>query len=411
MVLAYILIGIVAGFVSFVASLFLGTSILMAFGIYTLVGFTSIIVMSVIHIAVSKFAAGTAPQADEKLQISAPNHAALTGTVEQTTPLNELADKPNATFKILAVDDERFILDLVKIIGRNVGDFNIVTASSGAEALDLLTRTNQTFDYLLFDISMPEMSGIDLCRQVRAMPRYRKVPLVMLTAMRDMEHISEAFRAGATDYATKPFDIEELGARLKMANQTFKAQAGVDTLTRAQVVKPFGSQRSTQWDALIDHLALSNYLTLLSPKDMGDIQIFAIKIDRLETLRARFEPSRMDTILESVAAAVTSRLDASQTVMAYTKDGELVIATSAIDLPDISQMETSIAQCIQDAVPEEESLDSAWAGVSIGYPVPVQGAKNQRAELAIRRALESAENRVLSKNGQAVIQLPQASGN
>jgi CheY-like chemotaxis protein len=308
------------------------------------------------------------------------------------------------------VDDERFILDLVKIIGSNVGDFNIVTASSGAEALDLLTRTNQTFDYLLFDISMPEMSGIDLCRQVRAMPRYQKVPLVMLTAMRDMQHISEAFRAGATDYATKPFDIEELGARLKMANQTFKAQASVDTLERAQVVKPFGSQRATQWDALIDHLALSNYLTLLSPKDMGDIQIFAIKIDRLETLRARFAPSRMDSILESLAAAVTARLDASQTVMAYTKDSELVIATSVTDLPDISQMETSIAQCIQDAVSEETSLDSAWASVSIGAPVPVQGAKNQRAELAIRRALESAENRILAKNGQAVIPLPQASG-
>jgi GGDEF domain-containing protein len=143
---------------------------------------------------------------------------------------------------------------------------------------------------------------------------------------------------------------------------------------------------------------------------MGDIQIFAIKIDHLETLRARFEPSRIDTILESVAAAVTSRLDASQTVMAYTKDSELVIATSITDLPDISQMETSIAQCIRDAVPEEASLDSAWASVSIGAPVPIQGAKSQRAELAVRRALESAESRILSKNGQAVIQLPQASG-
>ncbi len=410
MVLAYILIGIVAGFVSFVLSLFLGMSIWAALGIYTMAGSAGVAVASAIHLAISTWGARTAPQADETLQISDANHAALTGTAVQTAPVNAVPEKPNETFTILAVDDERFILDLVKIIGGNVGDFNIVTASSGAEALDLLTRTNQTFDYLLFDISMPEMSGIDLCRQVRAMPRYQKVPLVMLTAMRDMEHISEAFRAGATDYATKPFDIEELGARLKMANQTFKAQASVDTLERAQVVKPFGSQRATQWDALIDHLALSNYLTLLSPKDMGDIQIFAIKIDRLETLRARFAPSRMDTILESVAAAVTARLDAVQTVMAYTKDSELVIATSVTDLPNISQMETSIAQCIQDAVPEEESLDSAWASVSIGSPVPIQGAKKQRAELAIRRALESAENRILAKNGQAVIQLPQASG-
>jgi hypothetical protein len=97
--------------------------------------------------------------------------------------------------------------------------------------------------------------------------------------------------------------------------------------------------------------------------------------------------------------------------MAYTKDSELVIATSVTNLPDISEMETRIAQCIQDAVPEEESLDSAWASVSIGAPVPVQGAKNHRAELAIRRALESAENRILSKNGQTVIQLPQAASN
>jgi len=71
---------------------------------------------------------------------------------------------------------------------------------------------------------MPGMDGIELCRWVRQIPRYHQTPIIMLTAMRDMKNMGEAYRAGATDYATKPFDIEDLGMRLRVAQETVQAQ-------------------------------------------------------------------------------------------------------------------------------------------------------------------------------------------
>lgn len=223
MVIGYVLLSIAAGLIGFVASLFFGASFWSAFGVYTLVGFTSMIVMPVVHAVSSKLADRTSLKTDA-------DHWTATDTANKAkpeTPQTNLSAKP--VFTVLAVDDEPFTLELVEIIAASAGDFRIVTATSGDEALDYIMNIDQSFDYLLFDINMPGMSGIDLCRQVRQMLRYRDVPIVMLTALRDMKNMDEAFRAGATDYATKPFEVDELCKRFQMAHEWFKSHDDTNT--------------------------------------------------------------------------------------------------------------------------------------------------------------------------------------
>tara|TARA_B100001059_G_scaffold201281_1_gene208536 strand:+ start:964 stop:2154 length:1191 start_codon:yes stop_codon:yes gene_type:complete len=395
MIFGYILLGVTAGFFGAAASFGLGASFWSVLGIYTLSGFAGIIVVPLIQAVTRGLTAHAAPQADAE-------HDIASGPLQPSAPLLTPEHKPHAAFTILAVDDDPFILDLVDTIGASAGAFDIVVASSGTEALDLLSSTDRTFDYLLFDISMPQMSGIDLCRRVRLMPRYQDVPLVMLTALRDMDHIAEAFRAGATDYATKPFDIEALRKRFQAAHAAFKA--------RTDVAQTADGQRQTRTDTYIDRVALSHYMTRLSAKDAAAVQVFALKIDRMEALRALYAPDQLATLLDDVAATVTNSLDARQTVMAYTEDSDLVIATRTIFPLELVGLEARVAQCVRAFDPRIDHGNSMRFGVSVGDPVPLQGPRNTRAKLAIDRAVGFAQDRALSKHKGPVTYLPRAFG-
>ena len=122
--------------------------------------------------------------------------------------------------KILAVDDDPIILELLTQFVASFGKHALVTAGSGNEALDLLASdTKAGFDCFMLDIQMPGMDGMELARQIRAMPDHVETPIVMLTAMSEKRYIDGAFGAGATDYVTKPFDVPELQTRIEVIDR------------------------------------------------------------------------------------------------------------------------------------------------------------------------------------------------
>jgi two-component system KDP operon response regulator KdpE len=113
---------------------------------------------------------------------------------------------------LLIVDDERSIRLSLRTILSNFG-FVIVEAARGEEALSLVRSAE--FDAVLLDINMPGMDGIDVCRSMRrTAPR---LPIVMLTVQDSEDRKVEALDAGADDYITKPFQLRELTARLRVA--------------------------------------------------------------------------------------------------------------------------------------------------------------------------------------------------
>ena len=80
--------------------------------------------------------------------------------------------------------------------------YRILTVAGGAEALALLEQ--QTIDLFLLDVTMPEMDGLEFCRALRQLPRYRQVPVVVLTARTKAFDRVQGAIAGATAYLTKP---------------------------------------------------------------------------------------------------------------------------------------------------------------------------------------------------------------
>lgn len=108
---------------------------------------------------------------------------------------------------ILCVDDDELVLMAIEELLKTEG-YNILTASGGQEALDLLE--GQDVDLMIFDIIMPGMNGYELCKKVRRMERFADTPIIMLTAMSGEEDREKGMAAGATVYLPKPISPVKL---------------------------------------------------------------------------------------------------------------------------------------------------------------------------------------------------------
>lgn len=113
---------------------------------------------------------------------------------------------------ILVVDDDRDVAGTIERTLRRK-DHQVVVAYSGVQALQLIQRQHP--DLVVLDIMMPRMDGIEVCQRIRALPNVASVPILFLTAKGKIEDKIEGFEAGADDYLTKPFDLRELGLRVK----------------------------------------------------------------------------------------------------------------------------------------------------------------------------------------------------
>ncbi|MBC7249880.1 MAG: response regulator transcription factor, partial [Anaerolineae bacterium] len=113
---------------------------------------------------------------------------------------------------ILVVDDDVYVADTMQRSLQKRGH-EVLTAYNGIEALGLIQQ--QIPDLIILDISMPRMNGIEVCRRLRSDARTKSIPIIFLTARSMIEDKIEGFEAGADDYITKPFDIQELELRIK----------------------------------------------------------------------------------------------------------------------------------------------------------------------------------------------------
>lgn len=112
--------------------------------------------------------------------------------------------------KILLVDDELQIVEICKDY-LNAAGYETITAKDGVQALSLARREKP--DLIVLDLMMPEMDGLDVCREIR---RESDVPIIMLTARVEETDKLIGLELGADDYITKPFSPRELVARIRV---------------------------------------------------------------------------------------------------------------------------------------------------------------------------------------------------
>ena len=121
-------------------------------------------------------------------------------------------EKDTDKAQILIVDDSSASLKLMTTLLTNQG-YQVRPASSGPLALRSVAI--ETPDLILLDVKMPDMDGYEVCRQLKADPQTCNIPLIFISGLDDVVNKVKGFAAGGVDYITKPFDSEDLLARIE----------------------------------------------------------------------------------------------------------------------------------------------------------------------------------------------------
>ena len=113
---------------------------------------------------------------------------------------------------VLVADDEPHIGRIIKM-KLEQGPFDVTLAYDGQEALAAV-ESSSDLALVLLDVMMPKMSGLDVLARLRADPRHRALPCIILTAAGQEQHYRQAMALGANDFLTKPFSPKKLYARV-----------------------------------------------------------------------------------------------------------------------------------------------------------------------------------------------------
>ena len=119
----------------------------------------------------------------------------------------------NPNMKVLVVDDFATMRRIITNVLKQLGYENIFEAEDGTKALQVL-ETEQ-IDFVITDWNMPQMSGLDLLKAIRASEDKKEIPVLMVTAEAMQENIIKAAQAGVNNYIIKPFDAKTLAEKIQ----------------------------------------------------------------------------------------------------------------------------------------------------------------------------------------------------
>ncbi|MDR7124443.1 response regulator [Pseudotabrizicola sp. 4114] len=392
--IAFVAIGILAGTLSFAVALSLGASFWFALLLYSLIGAASVLGAALVFVFRGK---RTERDSDGWQDVSFPADAGPS-VPEPDLPAAYLTQRG---MRILAVDDDPIILGLIPRIAAEIGCADTTISSSGAQALSFLEQSSRPFDCLLLDINMPGMDGIELCGRIRRIPAYRDTPIIMLTAMQDFDFLDRAFRAGASDYITKPFDVIAFGTCLRNVQDKILLTQ-VDTV----VADSDGGIGDAGWDvptpgsiagvaSLIEHAALQNYLVRLSGVALSRAYVMAVEVHHSAG------SADAPVALAPVVVALDTLFTKQPCVMSYIGEGRFILVSSGVNLPDPAGLERAIEDQLHGQAGYGDAIPDSGVTVYVGPAVRPGRDRTHRAQTAIENALFASGHPPVASKGVA----------
>ncbi len=113
-------------------------------------------------------------------------------------------------YRVLLVDDSSTSREIQRKALSPLGVDSFDEAENGVKALAKLKEGNYDYQLVLMDINMPEMNGLELLKEVKATPESKGLPVIMCTSLNQKSKVMEAMKNGASNYVTKPYNIDEL---------------------------------------------------------------------------------------------------------------------------------------------------------------------------------------------------------
>lgn len=305
--------------------------------------------------------------------------------------------------KILAVDDDPIILELLAQFVEVIGEHELTMASSGQEALSLVrSEDSEGFDCFLLDIQMPEMDGIELTQKLRAMKRYVDTPILMLTAMSAKRYVDAAFAAGATDYVNKPFEVAELKARLGLVEGIVDARRVNTSKIFAAKAAPRAPKEADQLELLepiaiydvenvIDYTAMQNYVAQLSRTTLFGSTTFAFSIRKIEQHHRQMSAFEYSSLVADVAEVISDSLTGRQYLMAYAGNGTFLCVTESGWRPEMTALMDEINLSLSQTELYNNAGQRLHVRVSAGEAIRLIWQSQQTVLDAVAKAHASAE--------------------
>ncbi|MDO6704839.1 response regulator [Photobacterium sp. 1_MG-2023] len=239
---------------------------------------------------------------------------------------------------LLVVDDEPVNLQVVTSFLRMSG-FRVITAENGPQALQLLD-THQP-DLILLDVMMPGMSGYEVCQQLRTRFTLIELPVIMLSALGQVQDRVKGFEYGANDYLSKPFHKDELTARIRAHLQAAQAERQrQENVTLQQEIQHREAVQAALLDTQTRLLGLLETTSeaILCVRNDGRIryanhaagQLFLRSPEQLERL------SIQDILLTQLPEHIEQNRHYSGELTYRIQDENLTLATDLIQLPEAS---------------------------------------------------------------------------
>lgn len=282
-------------------------------------------------------------------------------------PLLPLSNRP----RLLIVDDQPINIQTLYQIFQN--DYEVFMATSGQQALTLV-NTGVPPDLILLDIVMPDLDGLEVCRQMKTNPLTSAIPIIFVTGQSDPADETRALEAGGVDFISKPVNPAVVRARvkthltLKAQNDLLRTWAFIDGLTSIANRRRFNETLELEWRRC--------------RRNHTPLALIMIDIDHFKRYNDRYGHQAGDSCLQGVANTLKSAFGRAQDLVARYGGEEFACLLSECDLAAAKHKAESIAHSvIALALPHEDSPTGDCVTISQGVAAMIPNAHQSPDDL------------------------------
>lgn len=290
---------------------------------------------------------------------------------------------------ILIIDDQPSTLQaLAKTLH---GHYTLLVASNGTEALEIARA--RLPDLILLDVMLPDISGLDVCRTIKADPELRDIPVIFVTARDEAEDEAAGLDIGAIDYICKPFNPPIVQARvrnhleLKRQRDLLQRIAMIDGLTGVANRRSFDQMFRQEWRRAI--------------RTQEPLSLLLIDVDHFKAYNDTYGHQEGDDCLRAIAESLSAQAHRAEDLLARYGGEEFVCLLPATPLAQAHHRADAMRQAvIERNIPHKGSTTATTVSISIGVSCLVPSLAFQaddllrHADAMLYQAKHSGRNRV-----------------
>src|SRR5262250_1709527 len=272
----------------------------------------------------------------------------------------------NTPAKILVVDDTprnvKLVADLLTVKG-----YSVATASSGREALARM-QTDQP-DLVLLDVVMPEMSGYEVCHEIRENPATAMLPIIMVTALDPGEERIKGIEAGADDFLTKPINQAELLARVKSLLRIKELHDQVQS--QAVELSEWNKTLEQRVQEQVDQIERLGRLRRFFSPQLAELTVVFLDLRGFTAFAESAEPEEVMGVLHEYHAGMGRLIvEYEGTLEHFAGDGMMIFFNDPLPVPNPAERAIRMSLAMRERV---EELKVKWhkLGYDLGFGVGI----------------------------------------